>query len=149
MVIEHANTEHERTLAAIERQALAQGVPPEETDGYIADELRVPYDHYVAYLLAWGAIEAYCLANPGRSGVLRAVDPEEDSPEELLPPNLRRLFELAGSIHEAAVNGGDIRSVVREQARDLIGELVTLAELLLSLPDLWTGTLGERTGGAA
>ena len=143
------NTEHERTLAAIEQRALAQGVPPSDTDAYIADELRVPYDHYVAYLLVWGAIEAYSLAYPERSGRLRLVDLEPDSPESQLPPSLRRLFELAGTIHEAAVNGGDIRVLVREQARDLIGELLTLAERVLGLPDLRPASADERAGGAA
>ncbi|MBW3578867.1 MAG: hypothetical protein KY462_14230 [Actinobacteria bacterium] len=143
------NTEHERTLAAIEQRALAEGVPPSDTDAYIADELRVPYDHYVAYLLVWGAIEAYSLAYPERSGRLRVVDLDADSPQAQLPPSLRRLFELAGTIHEAAVNGGEIRVVVREQARDLIGELLRLAETVLQLSDLQHAPGDERTGGAA
>ena len=142
------NTEHERTLAAIEQRALAEGVPPSDTDAYIADELRVPYDHYVAYLLVWGAIEAYSLAYPERSGRLRVIDLEADSPESQLPPTLRRLFELAGTIHEAAVNGSDSRVLVREQARDLIGELLTLAETVLGLPDV-RSTAEQRTGGVA
>ncbi len=143
------NTEHECTLAAIEQRALAEGVPPSDTDAYIADELRVPYDHYVAYLLVWGAIEAYSLAYPERSGRLRVVDLDADRPEAQLPPSLRRLFELAGTIHEAAVHGGDIRVVVREHARDLIGELLRLAETVLQLPDLQHAPGDERTGGAA
>lgn len=127
------NTEHERTLAAIEQRALTEGVPPSDTDAYIADELRVPYDHYVAYLLVWGAIEAYSLAYPERSGRLRLIDLEPDSPGSQLPPSLRRLFELAGTIHEAAINGGDDRVLVREQARDLISELLTLTETVLGV----------------
>jgi hypothetical protein len=143
------NTEHERALAAIEQRALTEGVPPSDTDAYIADELRVPYDHYVAYLLVWGAIEGYSLAYPERSGRLRVIDLEADGPEPQLLPSLRRLFELAGTVHEAAVNGGDIRVLVREQARDLIGELLTLAETVLGLPDLRPAPADERAGGAA
>ena len=72
---------------------------------------------------------------PERSGRVHLVDPDVDTAGAELAPQLRRLFELAGAIHEAAVNGdGDIRATVRELARDLIGELVDLADVVLALP---------------
>ena len=40
------NPDHEPTLAAIEQLAIAQGIPTGDADAYIADELRVPFDHY-------------------------------------------------------------------------------------------------------
>ncbi|MBY5161485.1 hypothetical protein [Salsipaludibacter albus] len=129
------NHDHEPTLAAIEQLAIAEGIPQGDADAYVADELRVPFDHYVAYQLVWGAIETYRRTYPERSGRLHLVDPDGDTPGAEYAPQLRRLFELAGAIHEAAVNGGgDIRATVRELARDLIGELVDLADVVLASP---------------
>lgn len=123
-------TQHEQLLAAVEADLLAAGVPREAVDVHIAERLRVPYDHYVAYLLVWGAIEAYRLTRPGQQ-------PDPDPPDRSADGNprvaqsLRVVWEHAGAIHQAAVNGGDIRALVREQARDLIGELLELSEQLM------------------
>ena len=144
------SNEHEPTLAAIEQIAIGQGIPATDADAYVADELRVPYDHYVAYQLVWGAIETYSRTYPERSGRLHLVDVDGDAdlPGAELAPRLRRLFELAGALHESAVNGnGDLRAVVRELARDLIGELVGLADVVLELPGSRREPVGESGGG--
>lgn len=124
-------TEHEHVLAAIEQRALAMGLPVDEMDAHIADELRVPRDHYIAYLLVWGAIESYRLVHYGPippDGFRSRANGHEPGDARAL----RRIWQHAGAIHEAAINGGDIRALVREQARDLIAELLTLSERLLA-----------------
>jgi hypothetical protein len=63
-----------------------------------------------------------------------AASSDPDGSRPAVARNLRRLWEPAGRIHEAAINGGDIRQRVREEARDLIGELLVLSERLLE-PD--------------
>lgn len=141
--------EPQLVLAAIEHQLLEQGVPRDEVDVHVADELRIPHDHYVAYQLVWGAIEAYGLAHPQRHGTLQLVATGQDAPESAGPSHLRRLFELAGHIHEAGVAGGDIRTVVREQARELIAELVALAEVVLREPTATTRRPDTQRGGVA
>lgn len=50
---------HDDVLAEIERQVRTEGTSLDEVDCRIADELGVPHDYYFAYLLVWGAIEAY------------------------------------------------------------------------------------------
>ena len=121
---------HEQTLTDLERRAMASGVPVEEIDAYIADELRVPLDHYVAYQLVWGAIESYRQVNDDQPQEVEADSPLADLETAR---RLRRLWEHAGAIHEAAINGGDLHGLVREQARHLIGELLVLSELLLNV----------------
>ncbi len=125
-------TEHDEVLCAIERRAVAEGVALEDMDAHIADELRVPRDHYIAYLLVWGAIESYRFIHVEPAP--RHTQPAGESPADPVANAriLRRLWEHAGHIHEAAVHDGDIRAVVREEARDLIAELLGLTEHLLS-----------------
>lgn len=50
---------HSDVLADIERRVRTDDPSPDEVDRRIADELGVPLDYYFAYLLVWGAIEAY------------------------------------------------------------------------------------------
>lgn len=141
-------TEHQLALAAIEHRLLEQGVPGDEVDVHVADELRIPHDHYVAYQLVRAAIEAYGLAHPHRRGTLQLATGQA-VPKAPEPSHLRRLFELAGHIHEAGVTGGDIRTVVREQARELIAELVALAEVVLGGPDTTSRRPDTQRGGVA
>ena len=50
---------HEEILADLERRVSSGGASIDEIDSRIAEELGVPGDYYFAYLLVWGAIEAY------------------------------------------------------------------------------------------
>lgn len=122
------NPVHDHLLTTLERRLLDDGVPPDEVDATIADEVRVPRDHYIAYLLVWGALESYRHTHhPDTSTAANcgAADVE-------VVRWLRGLWEHAGALHEAAVNDTNVAPVVRDSARTLIVGLFDLSDRLLA-----------------
>ncbi len=133
------NPDHDHLLATLERRLLDDGVPPDDVDAAIADELRVPRDHYVAYLLVRGALETY--RHTHHPDTPEAADRR---PDTQLVRRLRGLWEHAGAIHEAAVNDTDLPPVVRESARALIVGLFDLSDRLLATTPTATTTAASR-----
>ena len=124
--------DYDQVLATIDCQALAGGVPPDELDDHTAEVLGVPRDHLAAWQLVCGAITTYARA----STAPRDNDPSTNPRVTTLAGQLTRLWEHLGAIHEAAPTDPGNPVVVREQSRELIGELFVLTDWLLSDPEL-------------
>ena len=120
------NRSHEHVLADIEQKVQADGVPLDEVDAAIADVLGVPADYYFAYLLVWGAIEAYTHLVPtkGDGRQVTAVEPALDLAASLTD----EIGRLAASIHDASERRG-----TPQRAARILGCVLELRQLLRDL----------------
>ena len=124
---------HEDVLADIERRVRTNGASLDEVDCRIADELGVPGDYYFAYLLVWGAIEAYReardLTEPGWLG----GDAASGSALAQAQSAAGTIGWLASTIYEqtASLNGSG--GELADHAAKILGAVLQLRQNLRDL----------------
>lgn len=139
------NRSHEQVLVGIEQTVQSVSVPPDEIDAAIAEALGVPADYYFAYLLVWGAIEAY-----GRSHEAAPWDSlhgtaRHDSPLDQAQSLADAIGWLASTIYQRTGTLNGQGACVADHAAKILGAVLRLRQ---TLRDLDESTVGTGDGSA-
>ena len=142
------NLHHEAVLADIERRVRTPGATLDEVDAAIAAELDVPAECYYAYLLVWGAIEAY--------RQLRALtDPSWTPPHDASIEGLERCQALmadlgwhGATIYQQAADLEPLAGHIADHAGKVLGAVLQLRQHLRDLQAALPGA-ADSDGGQA
>jgi hypothetical protein len=148
------STCHRQILADIERDVSSAGATADDIDTRIAAVLDVPADYYFAYLLVWGAIEAYRHDHDTPTDDLDPDRPPADAPPGPAGEAVARAQGLtssagwyASTIYQQAASPRCGCRQVADHAARILGVVLQLRQTLRELAALTAPAAGNGAIG--